>query len=108
MITWKFRADGNELYPGKEWRLRIYVPSSLGGRPISVGRQWVRWKFLQLDNFNSVNSKASLSYLNRFMVLIATVGGKRFMACIWRKCYCKVVYWAVSLEAIVFLVDSYY
>ena len=35
-----------------------YIPSSLGGRSISVGRQAVRRKFLQFDNFNSVDSKA--------------------------------------------------
>ena len=35
-----------------------YMPSSLGGRSISVGRQAVRRKFLQFDNFNSVSSKA--------------------------------------------------
>ena len=34
-----------------------YIPSNLGGRLISVGRQAVRKKFLQFDNFNSVNSK---------------------------------------------------
>ena len=35
-----------------------YMSSSLGGRSISVGRQAVRRKFLQFDNFSSVNSKA--------------------------------------------------
>ena len=34
-----------------------YIPSSLGSRLISVGRQAVRGNFFQLDNFNSVNSK---------------------------------------------------
>ena len=36
-----------------------YMPSSLGGRPISVGRQaGSETKFLQFDNLSSVNSKA--------------------------------------------------
>ena len=35
-----------------------YIPSSLGGRLISVGRQAVRRKFLRFYNFNLVNSKA--------------------------------------------------
>ena len=35
-----------------------YMPSNLGGRSISVNRQWVRRKFLRFDNFNSVSSKA--------------------------------------------------
>ena len=39
-----------------------YIPSSLGSRLINVGRQEgrqvVRQKFSQFDNFNSVNSKA--------------------------------------------------
>ena len=35
-----------------------YMPSSLGGRSISVGRQAVRQKFSQFENFNLVRSKA--------------------------------------------------
>ena len=37
-----------------------YIPSSLGGRLISVGtgQAGSETKFLRLDNFNSVNSKA--------------------------------------------------
>ena len=39
-----------------------YIPSSLGGRSISVGRQamseGVRQKILRFNNFNLVNSKA--------------------------------------------------
>ena len=35
-----------------------YIPSSLGGRSINVGRQAVRQKFLRFDNFNLVSSKA--------------------------------------------------
>ena len=39
-----------------------YIPSSLGSRSISVssqaGRQAVRQKILEFDNFNLVNSKA--------------------------------------------------
>ena len=36
-----------------------YIPSSLGGRSISMGRrQAVRRKTLRFDNFNSANSKA--------------------------------------------------
>ena len=35
-----------------------YMPSSLGGKLISVGRQAVRLKFLQFNNFKSVKSKA--------------------------------------------------
>ena len=39
-----------------------YIPSSLGGRLISVGRQAgrqaVKQKFSRFDNFNSVSSKA--------------------------------------------------
>ena len=39
-----------------------YMPSSLGGRSISEGRQAVservRQKILRFDNFNLVNSKA--------------------------------------------------
>ena len=35
-----------------------YMPSSLGGRLISVERQAVRQKFLRSDNFKSVSSKA--------------------------------------------------
>ena len=35
-----------------------YMPSSLGSRLISVGRQSVNeTKFLQFDNFNSMSSK---------------------------------------------------
>ena len=49
-----------------------YISSSLGGRLISVGRQvGSETKILRFNNFNSVNSKAWLSCLNRFMVLIA-------------------------------------
>ena len=48
-----------------------YISSSLGGRLISVGRQvGSETKIFQFSNFNSVNSKAWLSCLNRFMVLI--------------------------------------
>ena len=55
MITRKVRVDGNKLCPGKNGG---YIPSSLGDRSISVGgRQAVRQKFLQFDNFSSVNSK---------------------------------------------------
>ena len=36
-----------------------YIPSSLGGRSISVGRQaGSETKFLQFDNFNLMNCKA--------------------------------------------------
>ena len=35
-----------------------YIPSSLGGRWISVGRLAVRQNLLQFDDFNLVNSKA--------------------------------------------------
>ena len=35
-----------------------YMPISLGGRSVSVGRQAMRRKFLQFDNFNSVSSEA--------------------------------------------------
>ena len=39
-----------------------YIPSNLGGRLVSVGgqagRQAVRQKILQFDNFKSVSSKA--------------------------------------------------
>ena len=35
-----------------------YIPSSLGGRLISVGRQAVRQKFSRFYNFNSLSSKA--------------------------------------------------
>ena len=35
-----------------------YIPSSLGGRSIGVGRQTVRQKILRFDNFNSANYKA--------------------------------------------------
>ena len=35
-----------------------YMPSSLGGKSISVGKQAVRQKFLRFDNFNSLSSKA--------------------------------------------------
>ena len=36
-----------------------YIPSSLGDRSINVGREaGSETKFLQFDNFNSVNSKA--------------------------------------------------
>ena len=53
---------------------RGYIPSSLGTRLISVGRQVglqaVKYKLL-FNNFNSVNSKALLSCLNRFRVIIA-------------------------------------
>ena len=74
-ITRKVRADGNKLCPRKNGG---YVPSSLGGRLISVGRQAGRWaggqagrqagrqagtqavrrKFLRFDDFSSANSKA--------------------------------------------------
>ena len=54
-ITRMARADGNKLCPEKEWML--YIPNSLGGRSISVGRQAVRQKISRFDNFNSVNSK---------------------------------------------------
>ena len=36
---------------------RGYIPSSLGGRSISEGRQAVSRKFLRCDNFNLVNVK---------------------------------------------------
>ena len=49
---------------------RCYMHSSLSGRSISVGRQAVRQKILQLDNFNSVSFKAYLSCLNTFVVVI--------------------------------------
>ena len=35
-----------------------YIPNSLGGRSISVGRQAVRQKFSLFDNFGLVDSKA--------------------------------------------------
>ena len=62
-IASKVRVDGNKLCLGKNGG---YIPSSLGGRSISVGRQGgrqagrraVRRKFLQFDSFNSANSKA--------------------------------------------------
>ena len=38
-ITRKVRADGNNLAVGKNGG---YIPNSLGGRSISVGRQAVR------------------------------------------------------------------
>ena len=49
-----------------------YISSSLSSRPVSVGRQaGSKMKFLQLDNFNSVNYKVKLICFNSFMVLIA-------------------------------------
>ena len=58
-ITRTVHADGNKFALGKNGG---YMPSSLGSGSISVGRhavsEQVRQKFLQLANFNSVNSKA--------------------------------------------------
>ena len=64
--TIKVCADRNKLCP------RTYMPISLGSRSVSVNRQAVRQILLQFDNFNLVTSKAWLSYLNRFMVLLAS------------------------------------
>ena len=50
--TIKVCADRNKLCPG------TYMPSSLGGRSVSVNRQAVRQILLQFDNFNLVTSKA--------------------------------------------------
>ena len=49
----------------------IYSVVQVVGRLVWAGRQAVRQKFLRFDNFNSANSEAYSSCLNRFMVLIA-------------------------------------
>ena len=86
-----------------------YMPSTLGGRSISVGRQIVRQKFLQFDNFNSV-CKAQLSCLIRFMVLIARqkeiYGLYIFERNIIVRLFSKQFF--IPLKAIVFLVNSYF
>ena len=46
MKTAKVRVDGNKLCPGK---YEDYMPSSLGGRSISVERQTVRRKSLRFE-----------------------------------------------------------
>ena len=51
----KVHEDGNKLYHEKEWG---YMPGSLDGRSISVGRQAMRQKNLCFHNFDSVTSKA--------------------------------------------------
>ena len=83
-----------------------YIPSSLGSISISVSRQAVRRKFLQFDNFNSANSKAQSSCLNRFMVPIAR---QKEIYGLYLN-YCKVVFRAIFcfLQAIVFPIDCYY
>ena len=69
MITRKVRVDGNKVCPGKRIEATCPVVQVVG--QLVWGGQAVKWKFSQFDNFNSMNSNAYLSCLNRFMVLIA-------------------------------------
>ena len=62
----RFKGTENIFALGKNGG---YTPSSLGSKSIIVGKQAnSETKFLRFDNFNSVNSKVYLSYLNRFMM----------------------------------------
>ena len=75
----KVRANGNKFHTGKEWRLYVRMPSSLGGRSFIVVRQADEnlavsknlqlAKILKLGNFNL---KARFGCLNGFMALLAS------------------------------------
>ena len=67
-IIIKIHVDRNKLCLGIEWRL---YTQQFRRQVNQRGQTGMRRKFLSFDNFNSVNSKAQLSCLNRFMVLIA-------------------------------------
>ena len=64
--TIKVHADGNKLCPGKEWRL--YTQQFRW--QVNQCGQAVKQKISRFHNFNLITSKAQLSCLNRFMVLL--------------------------------------